>query len=48
MGMSLHRDSDKYCSVFGYFESYKFKIGFPYIQSNIYIGLTHAAKKLKS
>jgi hypothetical protein len=48
MGMSLHRGSDKYCSLFGYFEPYVLKIGVPYIESNIYIGLTRAAKKLKS
>jgi hypothetical protein len=48
MGMCLHRDSDKYCSLFGYFESYELKIGFPYIEFDIYIGLTHVAKKLTS
>jgi hypothetical protein len=48
MGMSLHRDIDKYWSFLGYFKSCELKIGFPYIESDIYIGLTHAAKKLKS
>jgi hypothetical protein len=48
MGMSLHLDSDKYWSFFGYFETYKLRIEFSYIKSDIYIGLKHAAKKTKS
>ena len=48
MGMSLHRDSVKYWSFFGYFESYELKIGFHYTESDIRISLTHAAKEMNS
>jgi len=48
MGMCLHRDSGKYCFFFEYFESYKLKIGFLYIESDIYIGFIHVAKKMTS
>jgi len=48
MWMRLYWDSDKYWSFFGYFESYELKIGFPYTETDIRIGLTHAVKKLKS